>query len=299
MASKIYLTGATGRLGSAVLSRINATPLMRKPSRVGKGILTDFSPGQLKNILKDADVIVHIAGSVETWDPERLKEGNVELTKRIDEAAPAECRIVFASSISVYGKVLKEKPAKEETLAKPDSAYSHSKQDAEKIVASRQNHVILRIGTVYGPQFKDYNSILSKLEQGKMRIIGHGKNRIPFVHVDDVADAIAAAVTKGKGIYVIAGEPLSQEDMFAIAAKELGVAPPTKKISREIAMAGAALGERWCRLTGKKPKFTVEHVAVLSYDRLFDCGKAVSELGFSPRPLADGIREIVRAYKRS
>lgn len=298
MAGKVYITGATGRLGGAVLKRIDAVPLVRRESGLEGEIITDFSLAQLKRILKDAAVVVHIAGSVETWDPAKLKEGNVELTKMIVGAAPADCRIVFAGSVSVYGKELKEKPATEDTGTRPDSAYSRTKYEAERIVAKRPDHVILRIGTLYGPQFADYFRILSKLEKGKMRIIGHGKNRIPFVHVDDAAEAVKAAVKKGKGTYVIAGEPLSQERIFAVAARELGVAAPKKRVCRGLAMAGAVLGEKWCMLTGKKPKFTAEHVSVLAYDRVFDCSKAVEELGFSPRPLEQGITEIVQAYKR-
>ncbi|MEW6748569.1 MAG: NAD-dependent epimerase/dehydratase family protein [Candidatus Micrarchaeota archaeon] len=297
MASKIYITGATGRLGRAVLERIDATALVRKPSGLKRGVVTDFSVGQLKSILKDADVIIHLAGSVDTWDARKLREGNVELTRRILEAAPERCRIVFASSISVYGKELKETPADEDTAAKPDSAYSRTKYEAERMVASRPDHVILRIGTLYGPRFEDYFRILSMIELGKMKMIGDGKNHIPFVHVDDVAGAVRAAIGKGDGTYVLAGEPLGQEEVLSIAARELGVPAPAKSVSRGIAMAMTALGEKWCLLIGKKPKMTVEHVAVLSYDRVFDCSKAAAELGFSSRPLEKGISEMVKAYK--
>lgn len=297
MPGEVYITGATGRLGGAVLERTGGIPLVRKPSRLKNCIVTDFSIDELKRILADASCVIHIAGSVDTLDRGKLQEANVELTRRIVDTAPAGCRIVFSGSVSVYGKTPVELPVDERTPANPDSAYARSKYMAEKIVASHPNHVILRIGTIYGPQFEDYNRVLGMIVKGRMRIIGDGSNRIPFVHVDDVADAVAAAVTKGNGVYVIASDPLTQREIYTLAAKELGVPAPTRTIRREAALVMASLGEWGYRLGGKKPTLTGEHVSVLAYDRVFDCSRARKDLGFAPRPLADGIKAMVKDYK--
>lgn len=294
---KVYITGATGRLGREVLARTGAIPLVRKPSGLKNEIITDFSSGQLKRIFRDASCVIHIAGSVDTLDRAAMKEANVELTRRIVGALPAACRIVFSSSISVYGKKPAENPAGEGTPANPDSEYSRSKYEAEKIVAAHRNHAILRIGTVYGPAFGDYYRVLGMVEQGRMRVIGSGGNRIPFVHVVDVADAAAAAVSKGRGVYVIAGDPLTQREVYRVAAKALGVPEPSGSVPAFVATAAAALKELVHRLGGKKPSMTVEHISVLAYDRAFDCSRARKELGFSPRPLAGGIAAMAAEYK--
>jgi dihydroflavonol-4-reductase len=234
---------------------------------------------------------------VDTLDGKKLQEANVELTRKVVEAAPKKCRLIFTSSVSVYGKKPAEIPADESTEANPDTAYAKSKYEAEKLVATLPAHVILRISTIYGPQFEDYMRVLAMIEKRKMRIIGDGKNRIPFVHVDDAAVAVANAAWKGKGVYVIAGEPLGQGEIYAIAAKALGVPAPTKKIARPLALAMARLNELGYRFGGKRPLLTTEHVEILGNDRAFDCSRARKELGFSPRPLGQGIREMVGAYK--
>lgn len=295
--TKVYITGATGRLGGAVLAKTGAIPLVRKASGLKNEIITDFSSGQLKRIFRDASCVIHIAGSVDTTDEGRMQEANVELTRRIVGALPTACRIVFSSSISVYGKKLAEIPASEKTGANPDSAYARSKYDAEKIVSTHQNHVILRIGTLYGPQFEDYHRVLGMIEKGKMSIIGDGSNRIPFVHVIDAADAVAASITRGRGTYVIAGEPLTQRRIYAIAARELGVPAPAKTIPRFVALVLASFREFAHHLGVKKPSFTSEHISVLAYDRVFDCARAMKDLGFSPRRLEDGIRAMSSDYK--
>ncbi|MFH1520994.1 MAG: NAD-dependent epimerase/dehydratase family protein [Candidatus Micrarchaeota archaeon] len=294
MKNNIYITGATGRLGRVVLPKINAMPLVLAPSGLKNEVVTDFSEEQLKKILKNAKIIVHIAGSVDTYDRKKLMEGNVELTKKIVSAAPKNSRIIFASSISVYGKSLAKKPADEETKTNPDSDYAQTKYDAEKLVASHPNHVILRIGTIYGPQFSDYKKILLKIKKGNMKKIGDGTNNIPFVHVDDVAEVFKNSLEKGYGIYVITGEAKTQNDIYAIAAKELGTVPPTEQISVKTAMFFASLGEIWYTISGKKPSLSKEHIAVLAYDRIFNCSKAKRELEFKPKKLENGIKEIAR-----
>jgi dihydroflavonol-4-reductase len=293
----VYITGASGRLGQAVLRRIDAIPLVRREHGLPNEIVTDFSERQLKGILNDADAIIHIAGSIQTLDEKDMIEANVGLTERIVKSAPLGCRIIFASSISVYGKKLDKIPANEKTRVQPDSAYARSKFDAERIAAARGNHVILRIGPIYGPGFEDYFKVLSMIERGKMRIIGNGSNRIPFVHVDDVADAFAASIGKGKGTYVISGEARSQKEIYAIAAKALGVEGPKKSIGLMSASLLASAQGIMYRLRGRKPTLTPEHIDILGYDRAFDCVKARKDLGFSPRPLEHGIIGMVREYR--
>ncbi len=293
MAAKIYITGATGRLGSAVLQRIDAIPLVRKPSGLRNEIVTDFS--DLK-ILKDAKTIIHIAGSVNTLEKKDLWDANVELTRKIVDAAPDEAKIIFAGSISVYGIKIRNS-ADENTPPNPYTYYGKSKYMAEEIVRSHKNHVILRIGTIYGPQFEIFFHVIRAIENGKMKVIGDGNNRIPFVHVDDVAKVFVNALKKGKGTYVVAGDPLTQNQIMEIACKELGVKKP-KHIAFGVAMFLAGLGELRYRLTGKKPAITKQAIAVLGADRCFDCSKAKKELGFSPRPLDNGIAAMIMEYRK-
>ncbi len=296
MKGKIYLTGASGRIGKAIFRKIpGAVPLVRNACGLQNEIVVDFSDSEeLRRKLKDASVLVHIAGSVNTYDKKDLWEGNYELTKRLLESLPENTRLVFASTISVYGKKLVDIPANEGTPVNPDTEYAKSKYEAEKLAAGHPNHVILRIGTVYGPEFKDYFYILGLLKKGKMKIIGDGSNRISFVNVEDLADVFVSAVSKGSGIYVVSGECRSQKDVYRIACRELGVDPPGESISMGAADFMAGLGELKARLFGGKPKITREHVAILGSDRCFNCNRARRELGFSPRSLEDGIAGMVK-----
>jgi len=292
---KIYITGASGRLGRELLGLIpDAIPLVRKKCNIKNSIVTDFSSDQLKKTLKNADVVIHLAGSRDFLDQKKAWEGNVELTRRIVEAMPKTAKIIYSSSISLYGKKFVGLPANENTETRPDTPYAKTKLEAEKIISTTPNHVILRIGPIYGQGFEEYFKVLRMVAKGKMKIIGDGNNHIPFVHVSDVAMAIKNAIEKGHGIYVIVGDCLTQKQIYGIAAKSLEVEPPKKHLSITIAKLFAHFELFRTSNFGGTPKFIPEDIAVLSSDRDFDCKKAKKELEFEPRKLEDGIKEMIK-----
>ncbi|MEM4195218.1 MAG: NAD(P)-dependent oxidoreductase, partial [Candidatus Anstonellales archaeon] len=218
-----------------------------------------------------------------------LRKGNVEITENITEALP-EGKIIYASSIAVYGKKLAEIPADEFTELRPDSAYARAKLEAENIVLNKnKENVALRIATMYGPEYEDYFRIIRLIDKGKMIIFGSGENRIPFVHVEDVAHAFKLAYEKNAhGIYVISGKAEKQKDIYAYVANALGKKPPWLKLPPGIAKTLST----WAGI-----KFSQEHFDILSSDRVFDFAKAYNELGFAPRSLWKGIDEMVVVYK--
>jgi nucleoside-diphosphate-sugar epimerase len=303
LSKKVYLTGATGGLGREVLRETKAIPVVRSKSGLKNEVISDFSVESLRGIFKDADAVIHLTGSRDFLDRKKAFEGNVELTRKVVDATPKKAKLIFSSSISVYGKRMVEIPADEETELRPDTPYAKSELEAEKLVAKHPYNVILRIGPVYGTMFREYFKVLDRIMEGRMVILGDGKNRIPFVHVADVAKAILNAIYKGKGIYVLVGECLPQNEIYALAAKKLEVhAVPGKKLKIDIpkksipvseAKERAHLGLFRTRLSGGVLLFTPEDIAVLSSDRAFNCSKAKKELGFSPRPLSEGIFEMV------
>lgn len=294
-----FLLGASGKIGAAILEVLgDCIPLVRSPKGLKNEVVTDFSQDSLNSILKDAKFVFHFAGSVDILDEKKMRESNVALTQKVVDALPSECKLIYASSIAVYGKKIAPNTDENAPL-NPKSAYETTKFEGEKIALTHKKSVIFRIGTVYGPNFPDYFKILSLVEKGKMRLIGKGDNSVPFVHVDDVAQAAKAALSpKAQGIYLIVGDSITQKDAFSLVCSLLGVSPP-KSISPTLAFAVARLGAIKYKLLGKKPFLTTEHVAILCYDRSFDCSKAKKELGFKPRSPKQGLGEMVSLYKKT
>lgn len=292
----IYLTGASGNLGKEVLGLLPAAiPIVRKASGLKNEKVADFSDAAgLKRALSDCDTLVHLAGSMKFYDNKAMEAGNVILTRNLLAALPSKAKVIYASSISVYGKNISGK-VDERTAPNPDSVYAKTKYEAEKMVMARKGSVALRIGPIYGPQFADYAKFLRMIRKGRMVIFGNGKNLVSFVHVSDVARAVKAALSAEPGIYVVSGPSETQERIYALAAKELGVSAPGARIPLKAALLFAHAEEMLAKLTGKKPLITREHVNILGKSREFDFSKAKKGLKFTPRPIADGIREIARA----
>jgi dihydroflavonol-4-reductase len=293
---KIYLTGASGHLGKEALKLLpNAVPLVRRPSGQKGEEIADFSNrAALEKTLSDCNILIHLAGSMKFNDPAAMRQGNVELTRNLLSALPKGAKVIFASSISVYGKDLEGK-VDEKTPPNPDSAYAKTKYEAERMVMQRKNSIALRIGPIYGPQYSVYLKFLRMIKKGRMAILGDGKNPVSFVHVSDAAKAVKSAINAKPGIYVVSGESVPQARIYEMAANALGAKPPKTKIPLKLALLLAHAEEKLALISGRQPMITREHINILGKHRVFDYSKAEKELGFKPRPLVKGISELAKA----
>ncbi len=281
----IYVTGANGRIGRYVMRRLNGIAVVRRRCGFEREVVTDYEIEELRRIFRDAKAVIHLAGKV-VGSRKELWRSNVDLTENVVNAISDDVKLIFSSSIAVYGS----KPpymANEETPINPDNDYAKTKAKAEEIVSSHRNSVIMRIGTVYGP-FKDYFRMLSVIDKGVVPIIGRGENRIPFVHVEDVAECILRALEKdARGIYVVCGRSERLIDIMVYTARLLRGRFFIVRIPPSIARTLSKLLE------------LSEHVKILTSDRVFDISKAVKELGFNPRDVWTGIREVVNVWRSS
>ncbi|MEM2974433.1 MAG: NAD-dependent epimerase/dehydratase family protein, partial [Candidatus Micrarchaeia archaeon] len=307
----VFITGGTGRLGRALLDKL----LGRQEIRVldpGNALLPDgVIPirGDLNDLkalsrgIQGADVVFHLAALVDYNAPwSRLEEINVQGTRNVVEICAKQRirRLIFISSTSVYGKNLREIPANEETPTNPTDLYGKSKLEAERVVGEHFSDVpstILRPGVLYGPTYLEYYSkVLRLIQHGKMRIIGDGKNIIPFVHAEDVADAMIKAaafdVAKGK-TYVLSGNTsLTQDEIYGIAAQALGVEFKKMYVNPNLAKIMLTLSSVF-----GESDISQEDINVLSSHRVFDTTRAENELRWKPIPLDAGIRQMVDLYK--
>lgn len=173
----------------------------------------EFIRGDLRNVesvvhsMRAADAVVHLGGLV--GDPacaldERLTlEINLAATRMVAEAARGFGveRFIFASSCSVYGA--SDEFLDERSELSPVSLYAQTKIDSEHILQalddSRFSTVCLRFATIYGlsprPRFDlVVNLLAAKATCEKSITIFGGTQWRPFVHVEDVANAIVMCV---------------------------------------------------------------------------------------------------------
>jgi nucleoside-diphosphate-sugar epimerase len=185
MTGIVAVTGAAGRLGSAIVRRLAGQGLRVRALDVIEGVypvevesrfldLTDQR--SLRSALEDVDVLAHVAGlhgaHLVAGVPRReVWRVNVDGTWRLLRAARHVRRVVFASSTSVYGPGTRRGPARvldEDTPLAPADVYDLTKVLGERMLdhvrRAGQETVALRLGRFYYGSRWDYH--LRKLSTG-------------------------------------------------------------------------------------------------------------------------------------
>ena len=186
---KVLVTGANGFIGKNLVLRLR--------EQVSIEVLT-FVRGQedasLRDLLTQADAVVHLAGENRPSDVQAFIGVNVGLTERICQGLRALGRtvpLILASSFQ----------------AELDNPYGHSKLAAEHAVATlsadQGNPVaIYRLPGVFGKWCKpNYNSVVATFCHNKARDLSVQINdinaRVRLVYVDDVVDAMLSQIAAG------------------------------------------------------------------------------------------------------
>ena len=242
---KVLVSGAGGFLGTRLcreLSERGEEPvaMVRRPGSGPAGIqeaVADLADAEsLRRALDSSgpEAVVHLAAEIASQrSEERIREVNVEGTRRLIEAAKAAgCRrFVFASTVvtgDAHGELLEPGGA-----LPVQTAYGRSKQEGERLVReSGLEAIVIRPSHVYGPGGWFEHEFVSRLRQpGRFAVIGRGENWWDVVRDVDVVSAFALALERAPAgsVYHVADDtPVRFYDFVALAASALGVGAPRR-----------------------------------------------------------------------
>jgi len=228
---RIAITGARGRLAprlmdSAARHGAEVVPFSRSPDAVRQDLvlLADSA------VLGGFDAVLHLGWSsvplVSEQNPGIEEREDFAFLRRLAAAARSlktPPRIVFFSTAAVYGNT-RQQPATEETLCRPLGRYAAAKRAAEEIVLAIPQSCILRVTNVFGPLSTEKpQGIIPLLYQAchtgsPVKIWGDGSATKDYLHVEDLADAVEAALRAGlSGIYNVAsGHSLSLHEIIEL-----------------------------------------------------------------------------------
>ncbi len=152
-------------------------------------------------------------------------------------AAGAGARLVFTSSVDVYGP-WHEESVTEETATQPQTPYSEAKLEAERRLARGPGSVVtLRLSTVYGPGEdgpRAVPSFINAFLRSEAPILhGDGSDVRDYVHVEDVAAAIVNAGLRSSlppTINLGTGVGRSTEEVLRAVAAAMEVEPDHQKV---------------------------------------------------------------------
>jgi len=321
---RVVVTGGAGFVGRAVVERLHhrgedVVALVRDPAtaqHLVHGGGKDGGPitlvrssladaGGLLDAMRGADALIHVAGRYEIGIPRSERaamwDANLGATERVLDAAIGEHvgRIVYVSTVNVFGDthgVVVDETYHRDPAAGYLSIYDETKYRAhlaaEERAAAGAPIVIVMPSQVYGPHDHSLASEqVHRAFEGTLPYRALGDVRIGWVHVDDLADGILAALDRGQAgeSYVLSGPHHRSGEAQALAARLGGKRMPRLAMPARLIRLIAPLNDALGGLPGMLPNMreTVSSGDGVSY--LASSAKAESELGFAPRSLEQGI----------
>ena len=272
MRSLVLVTGATGFVGTALLTRLigerqfEVRAAVRPESgkcRAGVGcvLVDELAPDTDWEVaLNGAKSVVHLSARVHVMR-ERAADPLVEF-RRVNvagamklarqAAAAGVVRFVFLSSVKVNGE---QGVYTESAPSAPVDPYGISKSEAE--VGLRQiaaetgmEVVIIRAPLVYGPGVKaNFQALLHAVARGVPLPLGAIHNRRSLVALDNLVDFILTCIkhpaAANETFLVSDGEDLSTTDLIRRLARAMGRPARLLPVPAFVLMAGATmLGKR-------------------------------------------------------
>jgi dihydroflavonol-4-reductase len=317
---KVVITGGAGFIGRAIVERLagrgdDVVALVRDPEKASflkaprvALLASDLSSkAQMTAQMKGADAVIHAAGSyrigIKKSERDAMWDANVGATERVLDAAVAAGvpRIVYVSTANAFGDthgLLVDETFERDLGAGFVSWYDETKYRghaaAQQRIAAGAPIVIVMPTQTYGPNdHSQASALLEAAFRGKLRYVPFPTSGLAWVHVNDLADGIVAALDKGRigQAYVLAGDPHRLSDSAAIAARVGGHRPPRRSVPTGLLRLVAPINDRIGGLPGMPANL---HEAITAGDGVTYWAKhdkATAELGFEPRPLEQGVAD--------
>ena len=320
----VFLTGATGFIGGEVARRLRARgdavrALVRDPERAQHlvAIGCTLVPGDLSDESRltaacaGADAVIHCAAVYEVGVPEErrsvLVDTNVGGTERVLGAALSAGvrKAVYVSTVAVFGNTRGQ--VVDEQYVKPSDVPSTSVYEETKALAHRRAHeiaerglplVTVQPGVVYGPDDPStVGDLFTRFLAGRLPALPFPELGVTPVHRDDVADGVLRALEQGVAgeSYVLAGEPTSMRELLTVLAGVSGRRAPTRTVPTLLIKALAPLGRVAATPLGFPPNLRELITSSDGVTFWASSAKAQRELGWTPRPLENGLRELAGA----
>ena len=286
---KILITGGAGYIGSVLTGQ-----LLKKNFHVtiydnltygGDHLIHYFSyknfsfvegdirdQSKLKNVLKNKDIIIHLAAIVGypacSKNPKLANEINYLGTKQLISLKSPNQAIFFASTGSNYGSI--SDICTEETKVNPLTAYAKTKDKAEKIVSENKNFIAYRFATAYGssPRMRFdlmINDFVYKLLTQNYLVVYEKEFMRTFLHIEDISRSFVHGIENFKkmknNIYNVGNEKLnySKEDVCKAIQKKVSGYVYFAEIGKDKDKRNYYVSYEKIRKTGFKNKYNLEY----------------------------------------
>lgn len=322
--ARYFVTGATGFIGGEIVKQLigrghKVVALVRSPEKAGmlKALGVEMHAGDitdretLRAPMNGVDGVFHVAAWYKVGIHEPLADRiNVDGTRNVLKTMRTLeiPRGVYTSTVAVFSDTRGAVP--DETYRYDGahlSQYDRTKWIAHYRVAQPKIDeglplTIVMPGLVYGPgDTSGMHTALVDLLRGRLPMTP-ARTAFCWAHVEDTARGHIQAMEKGAAgeTYIIAGPRHTFEYAFDVAAKFGKVRAPLMHPGPRTMRAAAGIMGFAKRFATLPPALQPEALRVLAGTTYFGASdKAVRTLGFSSRPLEEGMAQTLEHELRA
>jgi nucleoside-diphosphate-sugar epimerase len=279
---EVFLTGATGYIGSAVADALQkaghkVSGLARTPEKAKlleeRGVRASLGdllqPETVTAPARAAGGVIHTAN---TNDANAAQADTATVRAILQTLEGTGKPFIYTSGVWVLGST-GEKEADERTPLNPTPLVAHRAAIEQEVLGSKSRGVrtiVIRPALVYGRGGSIPNMIAqSAREMGAARYVGDGRNRWPFVDVDDLAQ-----------LYVLAQEKAPPGSLYNAAR---GPSYRVHEVAEAASIGAGAKGKTQSTPLDEARKTMGAFADALVLDQQVSGEKAQKELGWSPR----------------
>lgn len=304
--TKVMVTGGSGVVGRALVPELIESGYevtvydLRPPLAPGATFVAgDIRDGHaLLEASRDCRAVFHLAARLPQarLSDTEFYEVNVGGTRNVAEACLRNGirRLVFASTIEVYGPQDVRIPLDEDARKLFTGTYSRTKWACEQLLAEYQTQlepVSMRMPMVLGPGFYHERSVITLFHAMRRgRSIPIPARDIPYslVAAGDSAKAFVLAAERpeaaGSVLNIAAGDTPSLAEFLRDAAALVGSASRLVRVPMALARAAVVSAKGLSRLTrGKFPTTPPELMEFALVGGAYSIDRARRVLGYAPR----------------
>ncbi|MFP3853548.1 MAG: NAD-dependent epimerase/dehydratase family protein [Anaerolineales bacterium] len=320
---KYFVTGGTGFLGGHLVKELLqrghvVIALARDPSSAGdlqaagaqvvKGDITEKPT--MREPMRGVDGVFHVAGwyKLGNYNKEAAYAINVDGTRNVLELMN-ELNVpkgVYTSTLAINSdtggvKVDESYHFEGEHLSLYDKTKALAHHEvAEPMIAEGLPLVIVQPGLIYGPSdTSSSGDSIRNFLRGELPMLPK-ETAVCWGHVEDIVEGHILAMEKGEPgeSYIIAGPCHTFIEGFDIMAEISGKPPPPIQMPPWVLKIAAIPMSLVDKIISLPAEFTGEGLRVIAgVTYLGDNSKARRELGYDPRPLKEGLRQSLPAYR--
>lgn len=297
--NKILLTGGSGFIGSHLLERAGGLFGFRCLVRPGSSekVKTNgsveiiegdlLSESSVKKAMEGVDAIVHLAALIRRSEPDEIYRVNVEGTRLLISEASKQgvSRFIFVSTENALREDLHD-------------AYAESKRQAESLVRTFKNFLILRPCFVYGRG--DDHGLGRLIELAKkspvIPLFGGLTSEIQPLYIDDMTEYLVRALENPppRGEYLLAGpDKISLNDFL----KEACLIQEKKRLLWTVPYPLFKFSAIVCDKLPRSIGWGTSQLNNIYKSRTYSIENTVRDFGVVPRSVGEGLSQWFDADK--